>query len=174
MSDGILGAILRLFQSDPSGGDRDLFEDLSPDLPEADAARVANGLKASLLGRGGHGATRRRVLALGNAYAALGPEGRRRFLAIVARDFAADGQATLAAVADLDEFNDWRGMFGRHRYAAEALVPPRRRLLGMFLEVTGGDKLLARMRADLPGAGTDPAALADLAEDLEALLSDPR
>ncbi len=28
MSGGILGAILRLFQTDPSGGDRDLFEDV--------------------------------------------------------------------------------------------------------------------------------------------------
>jgi malonyl-CoA decarboxylase len=169
MSDGILGRILGFLRSGSSSADRDRFDDLSPELPDADAKRVAAGLEACLLGRGGQVTSRGRCLALGHAYLALGRAGRRRFLDIIARDFAADGASTLAAVADLDEFNDWRGTFGRHRMAAEALEPPRWRLLGMFAEIAGGDRLLARMRADL-GEG----AHAELAADLDRALSSRR
>ncbi len=165
MSDGIVGRILGFLRSGPPGAGRDRYEDLAPDLPDADAMRVAAGLKACLLGSGGRVTSRGRCLALGHAYLALAPDGRRRFLDIIARDFAADGASTLAAVADLDEFNDWRGMFGRHHMAAEALEPPRWRLLRMFGEIQGGDRLLARMRDDL-----DEAAHVELAADLDRVL----
>ena len=166
MSGGILGAIFRLLGSGSPNVDRDRFDDLSPDLSDADAKRVAAGLLACVQGRGGRVPSQGRCLALGHAYLALGSDGRRRFLDIIARDFAADGASTLAAVADLDEFSDWRGMFGRHHMAAEALEPPRWRLLGMFGEIQGGDRLLARMRDDL-----DEAAHVELAADLDRILS---
>ncbi len=171
MSDGLFGGILRLLRGNAPGGDRDRFEDLSPDLPDPDARRVAAGLQACLLGRGGRMATQGRTVALGRAYVALGQEGRRRFLDIVARDFAADGASTLAAVADLDEFGDWRGASGRYRMAAEAMEPPRRRLLRMFQEISGGDELLELMRSDLSETVSEDVALAELADDLDQLLS---
>jgi malonyl-CoA decarboxylase len=169
MSGGFLGGIFRFLRGTP-GGERDRFDDLSPDLADADAKRVAAGLLASLLGRGGQVTSRRRIVGLGRAYVALRPAGRRRFLDIVARDFAVDGASALAAVADLDEFNDWRG-FGRRRQVVEAMEPPRRRLLRTFLEIPGGDDLLERMRRDLaqPGPGED--ALAELAVDLDLVLN---
>ena len=99
MSDGIFGRILGFLRSGPPGAGRDRYEDLAPDLPDADAMRVAAGLKACLLGSGGRVTARGRCLALGHAYLALAPDGRRRFLDIIARDFAADGASTLAAPA---------------------------------------------------------------------------
>ncbi len=171
MSDGILGRILGALRAGSSNVGRDRFDDLSPDLAGADAGRVTAGLEACLAGRGGRIASRDRCVALGHAYLALGPGGRRRFLDILARDFAAGGASSLAAVADLDEFNDWRGTFGRQRMAAEALEPPRWRLLGTFGEIPGGDRLLTRMGADLAAAASDDAGLGELAADLDQVLS---
>ncbi len=171
MSGGFLGAIFRALGSSSPNVDRDRFDDLSPDLADADAKRVAAGLLACLLGRGGRATSQRRCVALGRAYVALGPDGRRRFLHIIARDFAADGASTLAAVADLDEFNDWRGSFARHRMAAEAMEPPRRRLLRIFGDIPGGDGLLERMCADLRETTSADAGLAELATDLDQVLS---
>lgn len=171
MSGGFLGAILGLLRRAAPRGDRDRFDDLSPDLADADARRVATGLQACLLRRGGQVASHGRTVALGRAYVALRPGGRRRFLDIIARDFAADGASALAAIADLDEFDDWRGQLGRRRLAVEAMEPPRRRLLRTFLEIPGGDDFLERMRLDLaqPGPGED--ALAELAVDLDLVLN---
>lgn len=174
MSGGIFGAISRLLGSGSPNVDRDQFDDLSPDLADADAKRVAAGLQACLLGRGGRVATQRRCVVLGRAYVALGLDGRQRFLHIIARDFAADGASTLAAVADLDEFNNWRGPFARHQMAAEAMEPPRWRLMRMFVEIPGGDRLLERMRDDLAEAPGGDAALAELAADLDPILRSSR
>ena len=171
MSGGIFSAIFRMLGSGPPNVDRDLFDDLSPELTDAEAARVAAGLQACLFGRGGRATSQGRRVALGRAYVGLGPDGRRRFLQIIARDFAADGASTLASVADLDEFNDWRGPFARHKMAAEAMEPPRWRLLRMLGEIQGGDELLERMRADLREMAGDDAALDELAIELEETLS---
>ncbi len=171
MSGGIFGAIFRLLGSGPPNVDRDRFDDLSPDLAEADAKRVAAGLHACLLGRGGTAMSQRRCVALGRAYVALGPDGRRRFLDIIARDFATDGASALAAIADLDEFTDWRGPFARHRMAAEAMEPPRWRLLAMFGDIPGGAGLLRRMRADLREMAGADAELGELAADFDQVVS---
>ncbi len=171
MSGGFLGAIFRALGSSSPNVDRDRFDDLSPELADADAKRVADGLLACLLGRGGKATSQRRCVALGRAYVALGSDGRRRFLRIIARDFAADGASTLAAVADLDEFSDWRGGFARNRMAAEAMEPPRRRLLRIFGDIPGGDGLLERMRTDLRETARAEAGLDELATDLDQVLS---
>ena len=53
MTGGFLGKIFRLLGSGSTNVDRDQFDDLSPDLAGADAKRVAAGLQACLMGRGG-------------------------------------------------------------------------------------------------------------------------
>ena len=171
MSGGIISAVFRMLGSGPPNVDRDLFDDLSPELTDTDATRVAAGLQACLLGRGGRAKSASRCIALGRAYVALGLDGRQRFLQIVARDFAADGASTLASVADLDEFNDWRSPFARHKLAAEALELPRWRLLRMLGEIPGGDGLLERMRADLRQLAGADAVLDELAIELDEILS---
>jgi malonyl-CoA decarboxylase len=171
---GIFGAISRLLRSGDPKFDRDRFDDLSPGLPDSDAERVAAGLRACLLGKGGRMSTQRRCVSLGRAYMTLSPEGRRKFLRIIARDFAADGAATLAAVADLDEFNDWRGPLTGRGIAVEAMEPPRRRLLRTLGSLPGGDELLSRMRADLSELLGDDDAAAELATDLDGVLGSLR
>lgn len=171
MSGGIFGAISRLLSSGDPKVDRDRFDDLSPELSESDTERVAAGLRDCLLGRGGKISTQRRCVSLERAYKALDPVGRQRFLQIIARDFAADGASTLAAVADLDEFNDWRGPLTGRGMAVEAMEPPRRRLLRMIGNIPGGDELLDQMRADVRDVTSPDDAVAEFATDLEDVLS---
>ena len=171
MSGGIFSAISRMLGSGEPNVNRDPFDDLTPGLSDADAKRVAVGLRACLMGRGGRMSTQRRCVALGQAYVALEPDGRLRFLNIIARDFAPDGASTLAAVADLDEFNDWRGPGARHNAAIEALEPPRKRLLRIMAEIQGGDALLNRMGADLRELTSPDGKLAELATELDEVLS---
>ena len=171
MSGGLFSAISRMLGSRPPKVDRDLYDDLSPQLTDADATRVAAGLQACLLGRGGRAHSVGRCITLGRAYMALGLDGRRRFLDIVARDFAADGASTLASVADLDEFNDWRAPFARHKLAAESLELPRWRLLRMLGEIPDGDRLLEQMRADLGQLTSADAVLDELATELDEIIS---
>ena len=171
MSGGLFSAISRMLGSRPPKVDRDLYDDLSPQLTDADATRVAAGLQACLLSRGGRAHSAGRCITLGRAYMALGLGGRRRFLDIVARDFAADGASTLASVADLDEFNDWRAPFARHKLAAESLELPRWRLLRMLGEIPDGDRLLEQMRADLGQLTSADAVLDELATELDEIIS---
>ena len=171
MSGALFSAISRMLGSRPSKVDRDLYNDLSPQLTDADATRVAAGLQACLLGRGGRVNSAGRCIALGRAYIALGLDGRRRFLDIIAQDFAADGASTLASVADLDEFNDWRSPFARYKLAAESLELPRWRLLRMLGETPGGDSLLKQMRSDLRLLTSAYAVLDDIATELDEIIS---
>ena len=171
MSGGLFSAISRILGSRSSKVARDLYDDLSPQLAAADATRVAVGLQACLLGRGGRANSAGRCIALGRAYMALGLDGRWRFLEIVARDFAADGASTLASVADLDEFNDWRAPFARHKLAAESLELPRWRLLRMLGETPDGDSLLELMRSDLEQLTGVNAVLDELATELDEIIS---
>ena len=171
MSGGLFSAISRMLGSRSSKVDRDLYDDLSTQLTDADATRVAVGLQACLLGRGGRANSAGRCITLGRAYMALDLDGRWRFLEIVARDFAADGASTLASIADLDEFNDWRAPFARHKLAAESLELPRWRLLRMLGEIPDGDRLLEQMRADLGQLTSADAVLNELATELDEIIS---
>lgn len=168
MKEGLLGDLLRRLGLE-GAADRERFDTLDPDLPDADAARVSAGLRDCLMGRGGRAATRVRYVALGRAYVALGADGRRRYRDILARDFAADGAAAHEAIADLDEFGEWRGLFSR-RYLTAVMDPPRRRLLRAFHEIPGGPRLLELMRSEVRDEAADGTPLADLAGDLDEVL----
>lgn len=167
MSEGLLARVSRLLR--PDGDGRDRLDDLAPDLAGGDAARVSAALRHCLMARGGRLATRARTVTLARAYTALGADGRRRFRDILAHDFAADGASANAAVADLDEFGEWRGLFDRRRVLT-VMDSPRRRILRAFQEIPGGTRLLERMRSEVPAPAADATPLADLARDLDEVL----
>ena len=146
-------------------------EALRPDLPERDAARVREQMRACLEARGGEVSARARAAALGRAYLSLDAGGRARFLHILATDFDTDRTAIVAAAAGLDELDDWGGRKRRERQLRMALEPPRRRLLTQFNALPSGVKFLVDMRASLLELTQGDPALAELEADLKALLT---
>lgn len=129
-------------------------------------------MQACLDGRGGEVSARGRAAQLGRTYLELDREGRRGFLAVLARDFDVDRVQVDAAV---ERFHQADGPVERQaaeRALRQALQAGRLRLLTQFNGLPEGVKFLVDMRADLQGlAEGDPALLAldsDLAELLKS------
>jgi malonyl-CoA decarboxylase len=143
---------------------------LAPDLPEGDLGPLERQMRACLAARGGEVSARARAAALGRAYLALNPDGRTRFLKLLAEGFAPDRAAVDAAVAKLT------AAAPAARPAAEAslraaLEPPRLKLLTQFNALPEGVKFLVDLRAELLNLARGDAALAALEADLKGLLS---
>jgi malonyl-CoA decarboxylase len=139
--------------------------------------RVTRGEKAlkalmaeCLEARGGEVSARMRAAELGKSYLELDPQGQRRFLEILARDFTVDQTAVEDAILV------YRGADATsERLAAEAdlraaLQPPRNRLLTQFNALPEGVKFLVDMRADLLAYTQDDPYLQALQADLRDLL----
>jgi malonyl-CoA decarboxylase len=137
---------------------------LRPDLPDDDVPRLKGRIDACLEGKGGETARRARAAELGQAYLSLSPEGRRKFLLTLARDYGLDREAALRAV------ERWRASKAPPRRLVEALEPPAVRLLREFLGVPQGVKFVVDLRAELMVLGKSEPAARTLADDLRPLL----
>src|SRR3546814_3367367 len=90
-----------------------------------------------------------RAAGLGRLYLEQGAEGRKRFLNVIAREFAVSGEAVDAAV---EHYRAAAGDAERMQAESElrrALQPPRLRLLTQFNGLPEGVKFLVDLRADL-------------------------
>ena len=147
-----------------SGGTR-------PDLPEDDAERLRLQMMACLDGRGGEVTARARSAALGRTYLSLNPEGRERFLRLLAEAFDTDHAAVDRGCAALVAAATPAERAAAERALRTALLPPRVNLLRQFNALPEGVKFLVDLRAELIAfAGRDPA-MRGLAEDLRELLA---
>ncbi|HKY96041.1 MAG TPA: malonyl-CoA decarboxylase, partial [Kiloniellales bacterium] len=136
-----------------------------PPQPDTLAALKAL-MRECLEARGGEVSARLRAAELGEAYLRLSAADRRRFLEMLARDFACDPAVVAASVAQ------WQTATGEERVTAEealrrALVPPRVRLVTQFTTLPAGVKFVVDLRADL-------LAIKDPAPELRALDRDIR
>jgi malonyl-CoA decarboxylase len=137
---------------------------LRPDLPDDDIPRLKNRIDACLEAKGGETARRARAAELGQAYLALSPAGRKKFLLTLAHDYSLTREAALAAV------DKWRAGKAPPRALAKALEPPAARLLAEFVGVPQGVKFVVDLRAELLELGRTDAAARALADDLRPLL----
>ncbi|MDP6121611.1 MAG: malonyl-CoA decarboxylase family protein, partial [Rhodospirillales bacterium] len=145
---------------------------LRPDLPDEDAARLREQMRACLETRGGEVSARARAAALGHAYLALDAVGRERFLKVLAEDFDVDHGAVDAAAEALRQAD---GATAARQEAEKtlraALWAPRVKLLTQFNSLPEGVKFLVDMRAELiPMARRDPLLQA-LESDLKSRLT---
>lgn len=148
----------------------DLVENIQPALPADDLTRVRDQMNACLEGKGGEVSARARAAALGKAYLRLDPEGRRRFLTVMATEFDVDRAAVDAAVQAMAKAP------AEKRPAAEealrtALEAPRLRLLTQFNALPNGVKFLVDMRAELMALSRQHPELKALETDLRNLLT---
>jgi len=127
-------------------------------------------MRDCLEARGGEVSARMRAAALGRTYLEQDAEGRRRFLTVLAQEFAVSPEAVDEAVAG------YRGaVTDAERLKAEsklrrALQPPRLRLLTQFNGLPEGVKFLVDLRADLLALRSDDPYLLGLDNDLRDLL----
>ncbi len=139
-------------------------------LPREDAERLKEQIEACLNGRGGEVSARARAAQLGRTYLALGPQGRRNFLVMLARDFDVDRGAVMDSMATFQEATDPVARGHAERALRRALEPPRLRLLTQFNGLPEGVKFLVDLRAELMEMARGEPLLQALEDDLKNLL----
>jgi malonyl-CoA decarboxylase len=143
---------------------------LRPDLAGRDLTTVRNQMKACLEGKGGEVSARQRAAALGKAYLSLRRDGRRRFLKLLAEDFATPPERVDAAMKAWREAQDAAERHQAEIRLREAVTAPRRALLTQFNALPQGVKFLVDMRADILDLLPEEPALKPLDSDLQSLL----
>lgn len=144
---------------------------LHPDLPDRDRNALRRQMQECLDARGGEVSARARAAALGQSYLNLNEKGCRRFLEVLAEDFAVDRAALTQTARELGALSspeEWSRMEARLR---EILTPPRLKLLTQFNSLPEGVKFLVNLRADLLDYSANNPSLASLDEDLRTLLA---
>jgi malonyl-CoA decarboxylase len=121
--------------------------------------------------RGGEVSARMRAAELGKTYLELDTEGRRRFLEILAEEFAVDEPALAAAIADYQAAPGAEEKLLAGAALRKAAVPRRVRLLTQFNALPEGVKFLVDLRADLLAFSDKTPELRDLDADLRELLT---
>jgi malonyl-CoA decarboxylase len=122
---------------------------LQPNLGKADIELVKKRMHACLEARGGEVSARQRAAQLGEIYLTLSQQGRRRFLELLAKEFAADRQAVAEAAAQLSAGGDQKTYLAAEEHLRQVLFSPRLRLLKQFTALPQGVKFLVGLRADL-------------------------
>ncbi len=143
---------------------------ISTDLSsQDDADSLREQMAACLEARGGEVSARARAAALGRTYLELEPEGRQKFLRILADGFGPDAESIDAAMA-LVQAAAPEARAETQEKLRQALEPPRLRLLTQFNGLPEGVKFLVDLRSDLMELSDGPELKA-LNADLRSLLA---
>ena len=144
---------------------------LRPDLPDADVDSLREQMRDCLAGRGGEVSARGRAAALGEAYLGLSDVGRRRFLELLAGEFAVDHEALLQELTGLHDEDDLQ-----RRLAAQARLREIRKNSGAgevnleyYRKHQESQIQQARLRRDFAEAAQHIGSSLDL-EDIKARL----
>ncbi|MBK1697894.1 malonyl-CoA decarboxylase [Rhodovibrio salinarum] len=142
-----------------------------PESAPDDSRALRRLMHECLEARGGEVSARGRAAELGRRYLELDADGRRRFLKLLAHEFACDPDRVAEAIGQVQAAVD-----DDHRLVAEAalrrvLVPPRVKILTQFNALPDGVKFLVDLRADLLQARGDDPYMRQLEGDLRELLT---
>ncbi len=140
-------------------------------LPDGDLPRIREQIDACLSLRGGEVSARARAADLGHTYLELKPEGRARFLKLLADEYGCDDERLTSALKAMQG-----AMTSANRHGAElelraALEPRRVTLLRQFNALPQGVKFLVEMRAELLPLARQDAGYRPLETDLRELLA---
>ena len=155
----------------PLGDQATRRNSVDADLPDADVQKLRARIDACLEGRGGEVSARTRAAELGETYLVLKPQGRKRFLELLAREYDVNNEAVEAAIAARSPDRDQEDRRQKNHALRTLLIPPRTQLLRQFNGLQEGVKFLVDLRAELlPLTAADPA-LKSLDQDILGLLS---
>ncbi len=119
------------------GGDIDDLH-LQPHLPDRDARRLRLLVDATIEGRGGEMAARRRATEVGACFLALDPAGRRRFFETLANDYDSDSTEIDEAIGGVLAASNPAERAVAENELSNALRPKRDRLFRRFVGLEGG------------------------------------
>ena len=141
-----------------------------PHLPPTDRRALRRFMQECLDARGGEVSARLQAAELGQLYLKADNEGRRRFLTILAEDFAVDQALVEEAVEGFGRATTKPERLEAEQSLRRALVPQRRRLITKFTALKEGVKFLVDLRAELLPMTKESASLKALDDDLKDLL----
>lgn len=144
---------------------------IRPELPDDDLERLRAQVAECVASLGGEVLARARAAAIGNSYLSLDPVGKRRFLAMLVRDFEIDLQTVESEANAMIQAQDIETKRSLAESLREVLEPPRIRLLTQFNGLPDGVKFLVDMRADAMAWARDEPMLLRLSDDLRRLLT---
>lgn len=144
---------------------------IRPDLPAEDRARVGEKMVQCLTGPGGEVSRRARAAELGRLYLSLDPDGKERFLRLLAREFDVDHVGVEAAIARYTSAVKPETRTEAAAALRRTLRPPRLQLLQQFSSLPEGVKFLVNLRADLLPAARRDSGVKAMDEDLRGVLS---
>jgi len=144
---------------------------VDPDLSSSDEEHVKKQIHECIFARGGEISSRSRSVELGKIYLDLSPEGRKKFMRILSREFDINRELIQKF---MDEFKHSKNEDQRLKAEMElskALIPPRVRLLKQFNTLPNGFKFLIDFRAELLPIRKSDSYLKKLDADLKDILS---
>jgi malonyl-CoA decarboxylase len=143
-------------------------------VPEAaadDGRALHRLMKECLEARGGEVSARGRAAELGRRYLELDGEGRKRFLQILAHEFACDPDRVAQAIGQVQAAVDDDRRLAAEAALRRALVPPRVKILTQFNALPDGVKFLVDLRAELLQLTGEDTYMRQLEGDLRDLLT---
>ncbi len=155
----------------PLGDQTTLKNSVDANLPDGDLQKLRGKIDACLEGRGGEVSARTRAAELGETYLILNPQGRKRFLELLAREYDVNDEAVEAAIAARSQAPDRENRRQENHALRNLLIPPRTQLLRQFNGLQEGVKFLVDLRAELLPLTTADPALKSLDQDILGLLS---
>jgi malonyl-CoA decarboxylase len=155
----------------PLGDAGKLKDVVDPDLPESDIQKLRDKIVACLEARGGEMSARFRAAELGEAYLVLSPQGRRRFLELLAREYDVDNEAIETAIEERRKSKGPDQVQKATLQLRRLLESPRTRLLRQFNELQEGVKFLVDLRAELMVWAHEAPELKALDQDVYGLLT---
>ena len=144
---------------------------VDPELPDDAALRLREQMRECLEARGGEVLARARAANIAQVYLGLSPAGRRRFLEILANDFAVERATVEGAIDAYRGADDLPATLAAEAELRGALVPPAVRLLTQLNAIPEGIKFLVDMRADLLPLARDHPRLEALDDGFRSLLA---
>lgn len=142
-----------------------------PEAGEGDMKALHKLMRECLEARGGEVSARGRAAELGRRFLDLDAAGRRRFLKMLAGEFACDEGTVQEAIRAYREAPDLTTRLEAETALRQALVPPYVKLLTQFNALPDGTKFLVDLRAELLPQTAGEPYLQRLEADLRELLT---
>lgn len=144
---------------------------IDPDLSGVNEEHIRTKIHDCLFARGGEISGRTRSVELGQLYLGLSGKGRRKFMKILAHDFDINQQKVNGIIREFQGTENEELRLKVEMELAEALVPPRVKLLKQFNTLPNGFKFLIDLRAELLSIREGDLYLKKLDADLKDILS---